>query len=132
MEDKLKGQMDLAEKIRAVDQTDVAKLVIEKHLIRDIKGNLRRFSSQQFRCIKCNTKFRRPPLIGKCTRCSGRIIFTVTHGSVVKYLEPAISLAEKYNIPVYQKQVLDVTKMMVEQTFGREKEKQEGLGKWFG
>jgi len=32
MEEKLKGQMDIAEKIRAVDTSDVARLVIEKHL----------------------------------------------------------------------------------------------------
>ncbi|MBI2659299.1 DNA polymerase II large subunit [Candidatus Woesearchaeota archaeon] len=53
MEDKLKGQMELADKIRAVDASDVARLVIEKHLLRDIRGNLRKFSMQQFRCSKC-------------------------------------------------------------------------------
>ena len=37
MEEKLKGQMDLANKIRAVDEVDVARLVIEKHFLRDIK-----------------------------------------------------------------------------------------------
>ncbi|RKY02765.1 MAG: DNA polymerase II large subunit, partial [Spirochaetes bacterium] len=58
MEDKVKGQMDIAAKLRAVDTDDVAKLVIERHFIRDIKGNLRKFSMQQFRCVKCNEKFR--------------------------------------------------------------------------
>jgi len=56
MEEKLHGQMELADKIRAVDQADVARLVIEKHLIRDIRGNLRKFSMQQFRCSTCNEK----------------------------------------------------------------------------
>src|SRR3989338_1849808 len=37
MEDKLKGQMDLAEKIAAVNAVDVARLVIEKHLLKDTK-----------------------------------------------------------------------------------------------
>ena len=131
MQDKLKGQMQLADRIRAVDEVDVARLVIEKHFLRDIKGNLRKFSMQQFRCVKCNEKYRRPPLIGKCTKCSGRIIFTISEGSIVKYLEPAISLAEKYNLPSYLKQTLELTKLRVESIFGKEKEKQEALGRWF-
>ncbi len=132
MEEKLKGQMALAEKIRAVDAQDVARLVIEKHLLKDVRGNLRKFSTQQFRCIKCNTKFRRPPLAGICDKCSGKILFTISEGSIIKYLEPAISLAEKYAVSPYLLQVLGLTKMRVESVFGREKEKQEGLGKWFG
>jgi len=132
MEEKLKGQMELADIIRAVDESDVARLVIEKHLIRDIRGNLRKFSMQQFRCSSCNEKYRRPPLIGKCIKCDGKIIFTISEGSIVKYLEPAISLAEKYNLPSYLKQNLELTKRGVESLFGKEKEKQEGLGRWFG
>ena len=132
MEDKLKGQMDLADKIRAVDAADVARLVIEKHLLRDIKGNLRKFSTQQFRCSKCSDKYRRPPLSGKCRLCGGRLIFTVSEGSIIKYLEPAISLSNKYNLPPYLKQVLELTKNRVEGVFGKDKDKQEGLGRWFG
>jgi DNA polymerase II large subunit len=131
MEEKLKGQMDLAEKIRAVDENDVARLVIEKHLLRDIRGNLRKFSMQQFRCSGCNEKFRRPPLIGKCTKCGGKIIFTISEGSIIKYLEPSISLAKKYNLSTYLKQSLELTKRMIEDVFGKEKEKQIGLGSWF-
>lgn len=132
MEEKLKGQMELAEKIRAVDTEDVARLVIEKHFIRDIKGNLRKFSQQIFRCVNCNHKYRRPPLIGKCTKCGGKIIFTISEGSITKYLEPAISLAAKYNLPSYLKQSLELTKRRVEGIFGKEKEKQIALGQWFG
>jgi DNA polymerase II large subunit len=131
MQEKLMGQMAIAERIRAVNESDVARLVIEKHLLRDTKGNLRKFSTQQFRCVKCNEKFRRPPLAGKCG-CGGRIIFTVSHGSVIKYLEPTISLANKYEVPVYLKQTLDLLQLRIDSVFGREKEKQEGLGKWFG
>jgi len=131
MEEKLRGQMELAERIRAVDASDVAKMVIEKHFLKDIKGNLRKFSQQQFRCVKCNEKFRRPPLIGKCS-CGGKLIFTVSEGSIVKYLEPSISLAEKYNVPAYVKQSLELTKRHVDSVFGKAKETQEGLGRWFG
>ncbi len=131
MKDKLKGQMDLAVKIRAVDVADVARLVIDKHFLKDIKGNLRKFSQQQFRCVKCNEKYRRPPLIGNCQVCGGKIIFTISEGSIVKYLGPSISLAEKYNVAPYVKQNLELTKRRVEGVFGKEKEKQTGLGAWF-
>lgn len=131
MQEKVLGQMELAEKIRAVDEGDVARLVIERHFIRDIKGNLRKFSEQEFRCVKCNEKFRRPPLVGKCD-CGGNIIFTVGEGSIVKYLEPSLSLARKYPLPPYLKQTLDLAKSMIESIFGKSDEKQEGLVKWFG
>ncbi len=132
MEEKLKGQMELAEKIRAVDESDVARLVIEKHFLRDIRGNLRKFSMQQFRCSGCNEKYRRPPLKGRCLKCDGNIIFTISEGSIIKYLEPSMSLANKYNVPIYLKQTLDLTKQRIEDVFGKEKEKQVGLGSWFG
>lgn len=132
MEEKLKGQMALAEKIRAVDAQDVARLVIEKHLLKDVRGNLRKFSTQQFRCLKCNRKFRRPPLSGLCSSCNGKVMFTISEGFIVKYLEPAISLAGKYAVSPYLMQVLELTKKRVESVFGKETEKQEGLGKWFG
>jgi len=130
MEEKLKGQMRLAEKIRAVNTSDVARLVIDKHFMKDTKGNLRKFSQQEFRCVNCNEKFRRPPLIGKCTACNGKIIFTVSEGFVVKYLELSIKLAEKYDVPVYVKQSLELLKLRVESVFGKEKERQEALGAW--
>ena len=132
MQDKLLAQMDVAERVRAVSEADVAELVINRHFIKDTKGNLRKFSIQKFRCVKCNEKFRRPPLIGKCSKCGGKIIFTISKGSVIKYLEPSISLAEKYNVPVYLKQSLTLLQRRIEGMFGKEKEKQEGLGKWFG
>jgi len=130
MEDKLKGQMELAEKIRAVNTSDVARLVIDKHFMKDTKGNLRKFSQQEFRCVDCNQKYRRPPLAGKCTVCGGKIIFTVSEGFVVKYLELSQRLAEKYNVPVYMKQTLELLNQRVEGVFGRDKEKQEALGAW--
>ena len=132
MEEKLFGQMDLAIKIRAVESGDVARLVIEKHFIRDIKGNLRKFSTQQFRCGNCNEKYRRPPLVGRCVKCNGKIIFTISEGSIIKYLEPTISLGNKFNIPTYLKETILLTKQRIEEYFGKEEESQAGLGKWFG
>ncbi len=131
MQEKVQKQMELAEKIRAVDTSNVASLVIQRHLIRDIKGNLRKFSMQQFRCVKCNEKFRRPPLQGTCTKCSGKIIFTISQGGIIKYLEPALQLAQKYDVPAYVKQSLELTQKYIESMFGKETEKQEALQKWF-
>ncbi|MBN1502849.1 DNA polymerase II large subunit [Candidatus Woesearchaeota archaeon] len=130
MEEKLKSQMDLAEKIHAVAAKDVATLVIEKHFLKDIKGNLRKFSTQQFRCVDCNTKYRRPPLAGKCAACGGRIIFTVSEGSIVKYLKPTIELAEKYNVDPYLKQSIELLNRRIVSVLGKEKETQVGLTNW--
>jgi len=132
MQEKLTGQMDLAEKLRSVDASDVARLVIEKHFLKDTKGNLRKFSMQEFRCVHCNEKFRRPPLVGKCTKCGGKIIFTISEGSVAKYLEPTMSLAKKYNVSAYLQQTIELLKFRMEGVFGKEADKQVGLGAWFG
>ncbi|MDO8555976.1 MAG: DNA polymerase II large subunit [Nanoarchaeota archaeon] len=132
MQEKVAEQMDVAEKIRAVDQTDVARLIIERHFIRDIRGNLRKFSSQQFRCVGCNEKYRRPPLQANCLKCQGRIIFTIAEGSIIKYLEPSLSLAKKYDLSPYLRQSLNITKIRIESIFGKASEKQEGINKWFG
>ncbi|MBI2667003.1 DNA polymerase II large subunit [Candidatus Woesearchaeota archaeon] len=127
MQEKLFGQMEIARKVRAVDMDDVARLVIQRHFLRDIQGNLRKFSGQQFRCVKCNEKYRRPPLQGKCAVCGARLLFTITEGSVLKYLQPSLQLAEQYNFSPYLKQVLGILKAHTERVFGKEKEKQVGL-----
>ena len=130
MQEKVQGQMALAEKIRAVDEADVARLLIERHFIRDIKGNLRKFSMQEFRCVDCNEKYRRPPLIGRC-KCGGKLLFTIAEGSITKYLEPSLQLVERYALPAYLKQTVELTKNRIESFFGKAKEKQEGLTRWF-
>jgi DNA polymerase II large subunit len=130
MAEKLVGQMEIARKVRAVDLGDVAKLVIQKHFLKDIKGNLRKFSMQQFRCVKCNAKYRRPPLTSKCTECQGKLIFTISHGSVIKYLGPSLMLCDKYEFSPYLKQTLAMLQSQVDLIFGKEKDKQVGLGDW--
>jgi DNA polymerase II large subunit len=127
MLEKVKAQMDLVEKLRAVDTSDVARLIIDRHFMRDLRGNLRKFCEQEFRCVTCNLKFRRPPLEGKCSKCGGKILFTISYGSIVKYMIPALTLAEKYEVPAYIKQNLLLTKNYIESIFGRDEEKQTGL-----
>jgi DNA polymerase II large subunit len=131
MKDKVGNQMELVDKLRAVDTADVARLIIDRHFIRDIRGNLRKFSQQEFRCVSCNEKFRRPPMIGKCFKCGGKVIFTISEGSIIKYLEIALSLANNYQVPEYTKQDIELTKIYIESIFGKEKDKQIELKKWF-
>ncbi len=131
MREKVHAQMKLCEKLRSVDQGDVARLIIDRHFMRDLKGNLRKFSQQGFRCVKCNEKFRRPPLAGKCVNCGGKIIFTVSKGGIIKYLEPALELTRNYDVPAYVKQDLELTKRYIESIFGKDNEKQEALDVWF-
>ena len=69
MSEKIREQLDLARAIRAVDANDVAERLINSHFLPDMFGNFRGFFSQEFRCTKCSTKFRRIPLSGKCTKC---------------------------------------------------------------
>ncbi|MFT4311386.1 MAG: DNA polymerase II large subunit [Candidatus Woesearchaeota archaeon] len=128
MDEKVESQMQLAVKIRATDAKDVARLIIEKHFIRDTKGNLRKFSLQQFRCVHCNEKYRRPPLQGKCVKCSGKVIFTISEGSVIKYMKQSLALCEKYEVDTYTDQVIRLTQKRIEDVFGKDKEKQLGLG----
>ncbi len=131
MQEKVQGQMELAKRIRAVDKERVAKLVIERHFMRDLLGNLRKFSSQMFRCVACNEKYRRPPLAGHCLKCKGKIIYTISHGSIIKYLEPSLDLVNEYVSSPYLKQTLELTKLRIESIFGKVKDKQEGLAKYF-
>ncbi|MBR9706455.1 DNA polymerase II large subunit, partial [Candidatus Pacearchaeota archaeon] len=131
MVDKVAGQMELCEKIRAVNESDVARLIIDRHFMRDLKGNLRKFSQQTFRCGRCNEIYRRPPLNGKCLKCHNpKLIFTISYGSIVKYLEHGITLTKKYNLPSYIVEDLELTKRYIESIFGRETEKQSGLSEF--
>ena len=125
MKEKVAAQMELVGKIRAVDEDDVARLVLERHFIRDIRGNLRKFGRQGFRCAKCNEKFRRPPLAGVCNKCKGKIIFTISEGSIKKYLEPALELMGKYDISDYTKEGMELTREYIEGIFGGGEEQRE-------
>lgn len=131
MQEKVQHQMGLVEKIRAVDVSDTARLIIERHFIKDMRGNLRKFSTQNFRCVKCNEIVRRPPLSGVCPACGGKIIFTVNEGGIKKYLEAAMALANKYDLSYYIKQNLELIKRYIDTIFGKELEKQETMGRWF-
>jgi DNA polymerase II large subunit len=127
MQEKVVSQMDLEEKLRAVDLSDIARIIIDKHFIKDIKGNLRRFGTQEFRCVKCNERYRRMPLIGKCTKCHGNVILTSSEGNIKKYLYLSMEIANKYNVQNYLKNELALLKSEIDTIFGITVSKQVSL-----
>ncbi|MDI6805513.1 MAG: DNA polymerase II large subunit, partial [Candidatus Bathyarchaeia archaeon] len=127
MIEKLTCQLDLAEKIEAVNARKVAFKVLTKHFIRDIAGNLRAFSMQGFRCKSCSKRFRRLPLRGKCPVCGGELTLTVYRGGIEKYLEAAQHLVEKYGLPQYYSQRILLMKEEIDSLFEGKKPKQISL-----
>ncbi len=117
MVDKVSRQLGLAERIRAVNEHHVAETIINSHIVPDLRGNLRSFTRQEFRCVKCNTKYRRPPLRGKCTKCGGKIVLTVSKGAIEKYLPTAKMLVAKYNVIDYTRQRICVTEKDIKSLF---------------
>ena len=131
MEEKLEAQLELARKIRAVDENDVATRVIQTHFLPDLIGNLRAFTTQQFRCVKCNKKYRRVPLKGVCTHCGGPLTLTVHEKSIKKYLEPAKRIMERFNVPDYTKQRVLIFEKAAESLFHNDKVKKTKLSDFF-
>ena len=127
MIDKLQGQLELAEKIQAVDPAKVALKVLKTHFMRDIAGNLRAFSTQFFRCRSCNRRFRRLPLYGRCPSCEGELTLTVYRGGIEKYLEAAQNLIDKYGLPKYYSQRIALVKEEIKALFDSKKPKQISL-----
>jgi DNA polymerase II large subunit len=130
MVEKLNGQLELAEKIEAVDAKSVALKVLTTHFIRDIAGNLRAFSTQGFRCKSCNKHFRRLPLRGKCPSCGGALTLTVYRGGIEKYLEAAQHLIEKYELPKYYAQRISLAREEINALFESEKPRQISLSEF--
>ncbi|KZX14794.1 DNA polymerase II large subunit [Methanobrevibacter cuticularis] len=126
MKEKVESQIELAEKIRAVDQRGVVEGVLSSHFLPDIMGNARAFSKQKVRCTTCNSKYRRMPLSGKC-KCGANLILSVPKGSVVKYLEISRDLVARYPITHYLTQRLEIQEFGIDSLFESDKSKQSSL-----
>ncbi len=123
MEEKIDTQLSLARMIRAVDQDDVAARVLSSHFLPDMYGNFRKFFSQEFRCSKCNSKYRRIPLSGKCLKCGKEgLILTIHRGSIVKYLNSTVKVAKEYRLPWYLNERIDNLVRTIEGTFAVQEE----------
>ncbi|MFW5704286.1 MAG: hypothetical protein ACOCXG_00450 [Nanoarchaeota archaeon] len=132
MAEKLELQLNLGRKIRAVDADTVGTFVIDKHFMKDIKGNLRKFSQQSFRCTKCNTIYRRPPLVGKCTKCGNPSInFTISEGSVKKYVGHSFNIIRDFEVDPYVAECIELVNLRIESVFGKETEQQKNLSSFF-
>lgn len=120
MLDKVNEQLELADVIAAVDAKEVARKVVSTHFMRDLAGNLRAYSSQKVRCKKCNSKYRRIPLTGKCPKCGGELLLTVYRGSIEKYLEVAQRIVQKYSTGEYHEQRLKLITNEINSLFREE------------
>ena len=127
MGEKVDTQFALCEKIRAVNVPDAVERVILSHFLPDLYGNLRSFSRQQLRCVDCNMKYRRVPLSGKCRKCGGKLILTISKGGIEKYLKISQKLVEKYGLPDYLKQRLMLFEKDISSIFEDETQKQFSL-----
>jgi len=130
MEKKVIAQLNLAKKIRAVNAKDVAERVFSHHLLRDIVGCLRRFGRQKVRCTSCNRKYRRIPLSGNCPNCGGKLILTVSEGTVMKYLGLADKIVNGQDLDLYHKQRIILLKKALESLFEDDAPKQVKLGEY--
>lgn len=126
MKEKVDAQIELAEKIRAVDQKNVVERVLASHFLPDMAGNIKAFSRQKFRCTSCNKKYRRIPLSGEC-KCGGNLVLSVSKGSVVKYLDIAKELSGKYPIDKYLIQRIELMEFEIKSLFENDKSKQSSL-----
>lgn len=124
MLDKVMAELELAKKSVSVKESDVANLVIQRHFLKDIRGNLRSFTTQTIRCTGCNEIYRRPPLSGICPKCGKNLTLTIHEEGIRKYLEPSQKIAEKYNLDSYTRQCLDLILSQVDAVFGKKSTQQ--------
>ena len=140
MSEKVSSQLEIGEKLMAVNENEVAELLLNKHFLPDIKGNLRSFSSQKMRCVSCNTKFRRVPMTSqtiaasgkttaKCPECGGKVLLTISEGTIKKYLIPSEELIDNYQISPYTRQQVMILKNTIQSLFGKD-QRQSGLSQF--
>ncbi|MCX8194878.1 MAG: DNA polymerase II large subunit [Candidatus Micrarchaeota archaeon] len=130
MVEKVAAQFSLQDKIRAVNAADAAERLLLHHFLPDLYGNLRSFSQQEFRCLDCKVKYRRVPLSGKCNECGGKLLLTIHKGGITKYLKHSEELAERYQLPLYMKQRIEILRKDIQSVFADEVEPQKGLAEF--
>ena len=140
MKQKTNAQFALGEVLHSVDNKIQASKLIDRHLIRDMRGNLRAFGQQKVRCTKCGTSYRRPPISGNCNKvidsktdpftkrevdvlCPGNLILTVSKGAVNKYNGLIKELVERYGCNEYTEELQRLARDWVNQTFYDKNEK---------
>jgi DNA polymerase II large subunit len=127
MNEKLEMQIATAKLINAVDPDEVVSMVLTTHILPDIMGNMRSYSSQAFRCSNCGEKYRRMPLIGRCIGCKNELLQTVTRGSVEKYIGIATNMCNQFKISDYLRSRIETLMMELKLIFKEQKEEQSTL-----
>ena len=137
MSEKTRAQLGIGEKIKACDEDNVAELLLQKHFLPDIRGNLRSFSKQKMRCVDCNEKFRRVPMTNQtiaptgkttaqCPECGGKVLLTISEGTIKKYMQPSKEIIEDYEITPYLRQQVLIMNRTLQSLFGKD-QRQSGL-----
>ncbi|MHA2148070.1 MAG: DNA polymerase II large subunit [Candidatus Thorarchaeota archaeon] len=116
MEEKLNAQLRLATLISAVDAKDVAERVLSHHFFRDIRGNLRAYSTQKIQCQKCRRIYRRIPLSGNCI-CGNKLSLTVRQKNISKYLEVTRKIIEEHGLDQYLQERLKLITASLDSLF---------------
>jgi DNA polymerase II large subunit len=114
MDERLRRQMALTDKLVGVVPAKVAERILDSHLLRDLAGNLRAFYIQGARCKRCGAKYRRVPLSGRCMSCRGELMMLVHNKSVGKYLDLVSWLLAKFEYDDYFKQHVSLLKLEIE------------------
>ncbi|MFW9966975.1 MAG: DNA polymerase II large subunit, partial [Candidatus Thorarchaeota archaeon] len=116
MAEKLEAQLQLAVLLDAVDSKDVAERVLSHHFLRDIRGNLRAYSTQKTRCRKCNRIYRRIPLSGTCI-CGEGLLLTVSQKNISKYLAVAEKMMRDHDLSQYLRQRIKLINSSLDSLF---------------
>ncbi|MFW9787126.1 MAG: DNA polymerase II large subunit [Candidatus Thorarchaeota archaeon] len=116
MDEKLSAQLKLATLISAVDAKDVAERVLSHHFFRDIRGNLRAYSTQKMQCQKCRRVYRRIPLSGSCI-CGNKLSLTVRQKNISKYLEVTRKIIENHGLDQYLQERLKLITASLDSLF---------------
>ena len=148
MIDKMNGQLELCQRLRAIDARTVASSVIRSHFLPDLRGNLNAYGRQKVRCLKCGHSYRRMPLAGQCIQpekavgrglsahgvarsegglCSGRLALTVSEGAVRKYIEVTKHVMDTYGVDTYTRQNMEWLAGSVESLFNNDRARQMSL-----
>ncbi|MBP2624810.1 MAG: DNA polymerase II large subunit [Nitrosopumilaceae archaeon] len=118
MLDKFDLQIRNANIINSINTDEMISNLITTHIIPDIMGNLRAYTTQKFRCTSCGKKYRRVPLFFCCS-CGNNLIQTITRPTVEKYLSFAIKLTKKYSVGSYITNRILVLSEEIDLVFGK-------------
>jgi DNA polymerase II large subunit len=148
MIDKMNGQLNLCQRLRAINARTVASSVIRSHFLPDLRGNLNAYGRQKIRCLKCGNSYRRMPLAGHCIQpekvggrglsahgvarneggqCNGKLALTVSEGAVRKYIEVTKHVMDTYGVDTYTRQNMEWLAGSVESLFSNDRAKQMSL-----